>query len=194
MSSRLKLGELVGRLTIPASSIGSSRAAAGEILCWAASFSFCAARISGLFCSASATRFPSEVVGEPRPAIRATTSLGNLVAEALQNNPEIRAAQKEKEAAQQRIAPAGALDDPMLQAGVINLPSNSLSFNRDDMTMKMIGLSQRFSYPGKRDLRQGIAGKDAESVGYGYQETINRVAREIRVAYFDLGLVVDSIR
>jgi len=132
--------------------------------------------------------------GEPRPAIRATTSLGNLVAEALQNNPEIRAAQKEKEAAQQRIAPAGALDDPMLQAGVINLPSNSLSFNRDDMTMKMIGLSQRFPYPGKRDLRQGVAGKDAESVGYGYQETINRVAREIRVAYFDLGLVVDSIR
>jgi len=92
--------------------------------------------------------------GEPRPAILATTSLGNLVAEALQNNPEIRAAQKEKEAAQQRIAPAGALDDPMLQAGVINLPSNSLSFNRDDMTMKMIGLSQRFPYPGKRDLRQ----------------------------------------
>src|SRR5712692_4191150 len=130
----------------------------------------------------------------PRPAIHAATSLGNLVAEALQNNPEIRAAQKEKDAAQQRIAPAAALDDPMLEAGIINLPTNSPSFNRDDMTMKMIGLSQRLPYPGKRDLRQGVASKDAESVGYGYQETVNRVAREIRVAYFDLGLVFESIR
>ena len=131
---------------------------------------------------------------ESRSAARATTLLKDLVTEALQNNPEIRAAQKEKEAAQQRIAPASALDDPMLQAGVINLPSNSLSFNRDDMTMKMIGLSQRFPYPGKRDLRQSVASKDAESVGYGYRETVNRVAREIRVAYFDLGLVFESTR
>ncbi|MGZ8211591.1 MAG: TolC family protein, partial [Burkholderiales bacterium] len=35
-------------------------------------------------------------------------SLQQLVAEALRNNPEIRAARKELEAASQRIAPAGA--------------------------------------------------------------------------------------
>ena len=61
----------------------------------------------------------------PRPL------LARLVAEALGNNPEIQAARQEREAAQQRIAPAGALDDPMLEAGVLNLPASSLRF---DMT------------------------------------------------------------
>ena len=35
-----------------------------------------------------------------------------LVAEALQHNPEIAAARREQEAAEQRIKPAGALEDP----------------------------------------------------------------------------------
>lgn len=137
----------------------------------------------------------------PRPAAppaavesRGTTPLARLIAEALQNNPEIRAARKEQEAALQRVAPAGALDDPMLEAGVINLPTNSLRFDREDMTMKMIGLSQRLPYPGKRGLRRDVATRDAESVGYGYQETVNRVVRDIKVAYFDLGLTLEMTR
>ncbi len=130
----------------------------------------------------------------PETAPQSATPLAQLIAEALQNNPEIQAARKEREAAQQRIAPAGALDDPMLEAGVINLPTDSFRFDREDMTMKMIGLSQRFPYPGKRGLRQDVAAREAETVGYGYQETINRVAREASVAYFDLALVTESIR
>ena len=117
---------------------------------------------------------------------QSTTPLRDLVKEALQNSPEIRAARKEQEAASQRIAPAGALDDPMLEAGIINLPTSSFRFDREDMTMKMIGLSQRFPYPGKRGLRQDVAAREAESSGYGYQETLNRVVREIRTAYYDL--------
>ena len=131
---------------------------------------------------------------QPRPAIHSAASLTDVVAEALQNNPEIQAARKEREAAQHRVAPAGALDDPMLEAGFINVPTNSLRFDREDMTMKMIGLSQRLPYPGKRGLRQDVATKDAETLGYGYQETVNRVARDIKTAYFDLGLTVEMTR
>lgn len=129
----------------------------------------------------------------PAGAQRATP-LAELVAEALRNNPEIQAARKEQEAAEQRIAPAGALDDPMLEAGVINVPTDSFRLDRDDMTMKMIGLSQRFPYPGKLGLRQDVATKEAESMGYGYREAINRVVRETKIAYFDLALVLESVR
>lgn len=125
---------------------------------------------------------------------QSTAPLRDLVKEALQNNPEIQGARKEREAAQHRIAPAGTLDDPMLEAGVLNLPTSSLRFDREDMTMKMIGLSQRFPYPGKRGLRQDVATKDAETVGYGYQETVNRVARDIKTAYFDLGLTIEMTK
>lgn len=143
---------------------------------------------------AASEQLPSRPAGIPATAPQGATPLAQLIAEALRNNPEIQAARKEREAAQQRIAPAGALDDPMLEAGVINLPTDSFRFDREDMTMKMIGLSQRFPYPGKRGLRQDVAAREAESVGYGYQETVNRVARETSVAYFDLALVIESAR
>ncbi|KIO48137.1 TolC family protein [Nitrosospira sp. NpAV] len=120
--------------------------------------------------------------------------LSSLISEALENNPEIRAALREREAASQRIAPAEALDDPVLEAGVVNAPLTSSTFNREDMTMKMIGLSQRLPFPGKRGLRKDVATQDAQSVGYGHQETVNRVVRDIKVAYFDLGLTLERTR
>jgi cobalt-zinc-cadmium efflux system outer membrane protein len=138
---------------------------------------------------------PERVLAQTATAAATTTTpLQQIVAEALKNNPEIRAARKEREAAAQRIAPAGALDDPMLEAGIISLPTESLSFNREDMTMKMLGVSQRFPYPGKRALRRNIAAQDAQSSAYGYQETLNRVAREVKIAYFDLYKVLEATR
>ena len=128
------------------------------------------------------------------PAKGLDPQLQELLAEAAHNNPEIQAAGNEREAAQQRVLPAGALEDPMLEAGVINAPLASQAFRREDMTMKMLGLSQRFPYPGKRGLRHDVAEKDAESVSHAYQETVNRVARDVKTAYFELALVVESTR
>lgn len=131
---------------------------------------------------------------ESRSVLQDVTPLNRLVTEALQNNPEIQAARKEWEAARQGISPAGALDDPMLEAGIVNLPVESRRFDREGMTMKMIGIAQKFPYPGKRGLRQDMASKSAESLAYGYQETVNRIVKEVKLAYFDLSLVAESQR
>ncbi len=121
--------------------------------------------------------------------------LQELVAEAARNSPEVRAAGNERLAAQHRVSPAGALDDPMLEAGVLNAPlKGSDTFRREDMTMKMLGLSQKIPFPGKRDLRRDVAAKDAESVAYAYQETVNRVIRDVKTAYFELAFVAESAR
>ena len=117
-----------------------------------------------------------------------------LVAEALQHNPEIAAARREQEAAEQRIKPAGALEDPMLEVGIINLPTGSWSLRREEMTMKMLGLSQRLPFPGKRALREEAAAIDAQVAEYAYRETVNRVVRDVRIAHADLALVGESIR
>jgi cobalt-zinc-cadmium efflux system outer membrane protein len=124
----------------------------------------------------------------------AKPALASFIAEALQNNPELRGAAKEAEAAGQRVRPAGALEDPMLEAGVLNAPIQPLRLNREDMTMKMLGVSQKLPYPGKRALREQVAAKDAETLGYGVRETTNRVVRDVRLAYFDLALVGETIR
>jgi outer membrane protein TolC len=115
-----------------------------------------------------------------------------LVTEALQGNPEIAAARGERDAARERVSPAGTLEDPMLEAGVLNAPLPSLSFRREDMTMKMLGLSQRLPFPGKRDLRRQVAAREADAVGYAYQETVNRVVLDVKAAYFDLATVIES--
>lgn len=128
------------------------------------------------------------------PAEPGDTQLQQLVAEAARNSPEIRAAGNERLAARHRVSPAGALDDPMLEAGLINAPLRNLRSNREDMTMRMLGVSQRFPFPGKRDLRQDVAAKDAESVTHAYQETVNRVVRDVRTAYFELALTIESAR
>ncbi len=121
-------------------------------------------------------------------------ALRQLITEVLKNNPEIRAAQRERDAVSHRVSPAGALDDPMLEAGLLNVPTRSFSFSREDMTMRMLGLSQRFPYPGKRGLRREVAERDAQAAAHAYQETANRVMRETRVAYYDLALAIESTR
>ncbi len=124
----------------------------------------------------------------------AVSTLASLVSEALQKNPELRAAAKETEAASQRVSPAGALEDPMLEAGVLNVPSQSWRLNSEDMTMKMLGLSQKLPFPGKRALREQVAAKDAETLNYGLRETTNRVVRDVKLAYFDLALIDQTVR
>ena len=124
----------------------------------------------------------------------ADPQLAALVAEAAERNPDVQAVRREVAAARSRIAPAGALDDPMLEVGVINVPVESLSLRREDMTMKMIGLTQRLPYPGKRALRRELAQKEAEAAENNLQELVNRVRRDVKVAYFDLGLTDESLR
>ncbi|MEX2150145.1 MAG: TolC family protein [Steroidobacteraceae bacterium] len=116
------------------------------------------------------------------------------MAEALANNPEIAAARDELDAARQRVPAAGALDDPMMEFGVINAPLESLSLRREDMTMKMLGLGQRLPFPGKRGLRRAVAAADAESIELAAREIANRIARDVRVAYEELAFNEEAQR
>ncbi len=111
--------------------------------------------------------------------------LNQLIEEALQNNPEISAAEKKWEIFKEKIPQASALEDPMLGLGVVNLPTN-YSFKEEDMTMKEISISQRVPFYGKRRLMGEMAGKEAEAVFNEIQERANRIIKEVKSAYFDL--------
>jgi outer membrane protein TolC len=120
--------------------------------------------------------------------------LALLLKEAGERNPELAAARREAEAAASRVEPAAALDDPMLEAGLLNVPAQSLDLRQEDMTMKMIGISQRLPYPGKRELRRGAAQKEADAAAIGVQEVLNRIRRDVKAAYLDLWLADESLR
>ena len=119
-------------------------------------------------------------------------SLGPLIEEGVQNNPEILASRQKWQAYKERVPQAGALEDPMVGFGVVNLPTN-FSFRDEDMTMKEFSISQKIPFPGKRSLMKGMAVKEAEAVSSEVEETINRIVKEIKIAYYDLSHIYRAI-
>lgn len=117
-----------------------------------------------------------------------SVNLRTLVDEALKNNREILVAQKRYEAAAQRPRQAGALPDPTLSVGYDSngnpLPGAGLGSN----PTSNIGVSvtQPIPYPGKRRLRENIAGKEAEGAFEDYQLTRLNVIARLKQAFFQL--------
>ena len=97
--------------------------------------------------------FPAIAAGDPdgRPL-----TLLDAVRLADAESPAIMARRAAAESAEQAIAPAGALPDPQLLAGVDNLPVNGsdpFSLTHDFMTMRKIGVMQEVPRGEKRELR-----------------------------------------
>lgn len=129
--------------------------------------------------------FPPLATGQA-PSTR--LNLDQLVEEAIQNNPEILAAKKRGEVYREKVPQVSALEDPMLEFGVVNLPTD-FSFRDEDMTMKEIGVSQRFPFPGKRPLMKEMAEKEAEAASTDIGDKINRIIKEVKTAYFEISHV-----
>ena len=123
---------------------------------------------------------------------RATVA-DSLVATALAANPRLRAAQAQMSAARVRVGPAGAWPDPMLMAGIQNLPLSRESAaghgtpaGPDPMTMKMVGVTQTVPYPGKTSLRTSVARAEADAADARLAAVRQAVRRDVLDAYYDL--------
>lgn len=100
--------------------------------------------------------------------------LREYVRDVLTENAAYAAARSRAAAAGERIAPAGALPDPILTLGVIAVPVPSFDFDAERMTRVPIGIRQRFPFPGKQGARSDlaradslVAGETADAVGTG---------------------------
>jgi outer membrane protein TolC len=127
-------------------------------------------------------------LAQPRPVKGQPLNLNQLVSEVLANNPQILAAQKAYEAAGQRPSQASALPDPMFSPGYTSngnpLPGAQLGSNPTAAIGFMV--SQELPYPGKRQLRGQIAGKDAEAEFQSYQAVQLNVISRLKQAYYRL--------
>ncbi len=137
--------------------------------------------------------FPIRTRAQDRP-------LDSLVARAVAVNPRLRAAQHRVEVARARIGPAGARPDPMLMAGIQNLPLGSEKTTTpnahgtpvttdggpDPMTMRMLGVGQTFPYPGKLSLRRRSAVYELDAARAEADAARLQVGRDVRRAYYDI--------
>ena len=121
----------------------------------------------------------------------AAQSADTLVARALAVHPALRAATTRTEAARRQVQPAGALPDPMLMAGVQNLPLGSEPDmdGPDPMTMRMLGVAQTIPYPGKLSASRRVAAREVEAAEATLAATIRRITRDVKDAYYELAFL-----
>lgn len=93
-----------------------------------------------------------------RPAL--ALDLPEALRQAASANPTIAARADMAEAARRRVGRTGAWPAPMLELGVVNVPTTG-RFDEDPMTMKMIGISQRVPVFGSNRLSRGAAREEA---------------------------------
>ncbi|MFL5540489.1 MAG: TolC family protein [Longimicrobiaceae bacterium] len=122
------------------------------------------------------------------PAAANAEPLDSLVARALAVNPSVRAAEARAGAAAERVRPAGTRPDPMLMAGIVNLPVSDPGF-RDEMTMKMVGVTQTIPYPGKLPLRRQAARDEVTAAAAMSDAARLQVVQEVRAAYYQLAFL-----
>lgn len=112
--------------------------------------------------------------------------LSGLIKEALENNPKLEAAVQRTLAAEKAVPQAGALPDPQLTLGLMNMPVNSFAFDQEPMTGKLISLMQMFPFPGKLSLATDMAEYEASAVMFQQEEVCNQVIQMVKRAYYDL--------
>lgn len=111
-------------------------------------------------------------------------ALAALLVEADSANPEIVVARSGAEAASARVPQAGALPDPTVGVGVMNMPLADPGFGQDPMTMTQVQLGARLPWPGKLSLREDVARLRAEAAEWEAERVRQRVRSEVKSHYY----------
>jgi outer membrane protein TolC len=108
------------------------------------------------------------------------TLLARLTAEAIAASPSLQQSRALARASEARVQAAGALPDPMLSAGVMNLTLPRFAFKQSDFTEVDVELSQEFPWPGTLGARTRVA--EAQAKGHLAEASARRREIVVRTA------------
>ncbi|MGC2465793.1 MAG: TolC family protein [Candidatus Acidiferrum sp.] len=116
-------------------------------------------------------------------------SLGNLLAEAERNNPQILSARHAWDAAKRVPTQVSTLPDPQIvvQQFSVGSPRPFAGYTNSDFAYIGFGFSQDIPYPGKLRLRGEIAKKDADVIQERFESVRRAILAEVKKTYFQLG-------
>lgn len=115
--------------------------------------------------------------------------LDQLIKEAVENNPEIKAMHDAFRATEQRIKQASSLKDPMLSAGYfVENPET-----RVGPQVGKYGIAQKFPFFGKLSLKGKMAAKDRDIAYEKYESVVHEVIKNLKHSYYDLYWIRKSI-
>ncbi len=113
-----------------------------------------------------------------------STILADLVATALTDNPDIKAAESRLRLYENKIIPAGSLADPSLSLAFSNYPVDSFNDNEFAMSGKIVRLSQAVPFPGKLSAKKESAAQQARWYKGQLEDNKLQLARQVKEAYY----------
>ena len=127
--------------------------------------------------------------GHAVPLHAQETSLAALLAAADTANPQIVGARRIAEAAGARVPQAGALPDPMIGVGLMNVPVARPGLGNDMMTMLQLRVGAELPWPGKLGLSEDVARLEAEAAAWEVERVRQNVRAEVESAYYEIYFV-----
>ena len=122
-------------------------------------------------------------------------TLDQLIAQGVQNSPELLSLNYQVRAAEAMIRPAGALPDPMLEVGLKDLPVGAgISLNQDTMSGLEFMASQEVPRSAKRRLNRGVQADMARMLREKYADKRNDIVRRVTKAYREVQAMDEQIR
>ncbi|MCG3113331.1 MAG: TolC family protein [Candidatus Manganitrophus sp. SB1] len=112
-----------------------------------------------------------------------TLSLEEVLQQVAERNPEISAARRQVDAAEERIPQARAFDDPQVGLMQWSIPSN---FNVFDPNETWYIVSQNVPFFGKRELRGRFAKLESAMAREDFHGVEKRIIAQAQQAYYDL--------
>ena len=131
---------------------------------------------------------PTPAPGQGQTNANLPPDLQALINESLKANAEVKQMASLAGATKETIKSAGALDDPTVSFTMNNLPTDTFRLNQDPMTQKMLELSQKVPFPGKRRLRSEVAAEQAKSDDLAYRDKANEIRAKVVIDYWGLAL------
>jgi cobalt-zinc-cadmium efflux system outer membrane protein len=122
----------------------------------------------------------------------ADTILTRITAEAIAASPSLDASRAMARAAAARVRPAGALPDPMVSAGVMDLTLPRFAFRESDFTEVDLELSQEFPWPGTLGARTQAARAEARARDADVGARRREVTVGVAELYYRLRYVVTA--
>ena len=115
-----------------------------------------------------------------------------LIDEALKANPEVKQMRANYKASKETIKSAGALDDPEVAFEMKDIPVDTWTTTSEPQSQKMLELSQKFPFFGKRRLRSEVAAEQTHSDDYTYQDKVNEVRAKVVTSYWGLSMAYSN--
>jgi len=112
--------------------------------------------------------------------------LENALAMAVADNPGLAQMQARFDAMSEIPSQVGTLPDPTLSINAANFPTDSFRVGQEAMTQIQMGISQKFPFPGKLNLRVQASTYEAHAAHNDVNETRLRLIRDVRTSWWAL--------